>query len=119
MYSEETKTQGHRPIVYVIVTFVAFRLMVLLLMKPGGYIGTLSDFDIYRLMASYASQDFYPSVDYWMEYPPLFPWVLVAIYRLSLLLPIWREPGLWFNTLLSTVLLLAETANLILMTRHV
>jgi hypothetical protein len=114
MSSEPTKTQGHRPFVYVLVTFVAFRLMVLLLMKPGGYIGTLSDFDIYRLMASYASQDFYPSVDYWMEYPPLFPWVLVAIYRLSLLLPIWRAPGFWFNTLLSTVLLLAETANLIL-----
>jgi hypothetical protein len=114
MYSEQNKTQGHRPIVYVLIAFVAFRLMVLLLMKPGGYIGTLSDFDIYRLMASYASQDFYPSVDYWMEYPPLFPWVLVAIYRLSLLLPIWRAPGFWFNTLLSTVLLLAETANLIL-----
>ena len=114
MYSESSKAQGHRPILYVLVTFVAFRLMVLLLMKPGGYIGTLSDFDIYRLLTSYASQDFYPSVDYWMEYPPLFPWVLVAIYRLSLLLPIWRAPGFWFNTLLSTVLLLAETANLIL-----
>ena len=114
MDSEPTKRQGHRPFFYVLVSFVAFRLMVLLLMKPGGYIGTLSDFDIYRLLTSYASQDFYPSVDYWMEYPPLFPWVLVAIYRLSLLLPIWREPGFWFNTLLSTVLLLAETANLIL-----
>ena len=114
MYSEPTKTQGHRPIIYVLVTFVAFRLMVLLLMKPGGYIVTHSDFETYRLLASYASQGFYPSVDYWMEYPPLFPWILVAVYRLSLLLPNWGEPGFWFRIFLSTVLMLAETANLIL-----
>ena len=114
MNSKLIKKLGHRPFLYVLVTFVAFRLMVVLLMKPGGYISTLSDFEIYRLLASYASQDFYPSVDYWMEYPPLFPWVLIAIYRLGLLLPIWRVPGFWFNTLLATVLLLAETANLIL-----
>ena len=63
MHAEPMEKRGHRPFLYVLVTFVAFRLMVLLLMKPGGYIGTVSDFEIYRLMASYASQDFYPSVD--------------------------------------------------------
>jgi hypothetical protein len=114
MHSETIKNQGHRPFFYVLVTFVAFRLMAILLIKPGGYIDTVSDFYIYRLMASYASQDFYPSVDYWMEYPPLFPWVLVAIYRLSLLLPNWGDPGFWFNILLPIPLLLAEVANLIL-----
>ncbi len=114
MQAKLTKTRGHRPIIYVLVTFVAFRLMVLLLMKPGGYITTLSDFEIYRLLASYASQGFYPSVHYWMEYPPLFPWVLVAIYRLGLLLPNWGDPGFWFRILLSMVLLLSETVNLIL-----
>lgn len=88
--------------------------MAVLLVKPGGYIVTVSDFDIYRLMVSYASQGFYPSVDYWMEYPPLFPWILVGIYRLSLLLPHWGDPGFWFNILLATFLLLPEAANLIL-----
>ena len=114
MHSETIKNQGHRPFFYVLVTFVAFRLMAILLIKPGGYIDTVSDFYIYRLMASYASQDFFPSVDYWMEYPPLFPWVLVAIYRLSLLLPNWGDPGFWFNILLPIPLLLSEVANLIL-----
>jgi hypothetical protein len=114
MHAEPNKKQGHRPFLYVLVTFVAFRLMVLLLVKPGGYVGTVSDFEIYRLLASYASQDFYPSVDYWMEYPPLFPWVLVATYRLSLLLPNWGDPGFWFNVLLPIPLLLSEVANLIL-----
>ncbi len=99
---------------YVLATFVAFRLMAVLLLKPGGYITAVSDFTFYRLLASYAAQGFYPSVHYWMEYQPLFPWIPVAIYRLSLLLPNWGESGLWFNLLLGTFLLLAETANLIL-----
>lgn len=42
----------------------------------------------------------YPFLDYWMEYPPLFPWLTVAAYRLSLLLPPWTEPRLWFGTFL-------------------
>jgi hypothetical protein len=114
MHSEPIEKQGHRPFLYVLFTFVAFRLMVLLLVKPGGYIGTVSDFEIYRLLASYSSQGFYPSVDFWMEYPPLFPWVLVATYRLGLLLPNWGDPGFWFNILLTVPLLLSEVANLIL-----
>ena len=73
------------PFVYVLVTFIAFRLMAVLLVRPGGYITTLSDFTFYRLLASYASQGFYPSVHYWMEYQPLFPWIPVGIYRLSLM----------------------------------
>ncbi len=100
------------PFVYLLVTFVAFRLMAVLLVKPGGYITAVSDFTFYRLLASYASQDFYPSVHYWMEYQPLFPWIPVGIYRLSLLLPNWGAPGFWFNTLLGTFFMLAETANL-------
>ncbi len=106
---------GVHPFLYVLVAFFAFRLMAVFLVKPGGYITTVSDFTFYRLLASYASQDFYPSVHYWMEYQPLFPWVPVAIYRLSLLLPNWGAPGFWFNSLLATVFLLAETANLILL----
>jgi hypothetical protein len=102
------------PFVYVLVTFVAFRLMAVLLVKPGGYITATSDFTFYRLLASYASQGFYPSVDYWMEYQPLFPWISVGIYRLSLLLPNWGAPGFWFNLLLGSFFLVAETANLVL-----
>ena len=103
-----------QPLAYVLMTFVAFRLMAVLLLKPGGYITAVSDFTFYRLLASYAAQGFYPSVHYWMEYQPLFPWIPVAIYRLGLLLPNWGEPGFWFNVLLGTFFLLAETANLIL-----
>lgn len=88
--------------------------MAVLLVKPGGYITAVSDFTFYRLLASYASQGLYPSVHYWIEYQPLFPWIPVGIYRLSLLLPNWGAAGFWFNLLLGTFFLLAETANLTL-----
>ena len=100
------------PFLYVLVTFVAFRLMAVLLLKPGGYVTALSDFTFYRLLARYAAQGFYPSVHYWMEYQPLFPWIPVGIYRLSLLLPDWGAPGFWFNIFMGSFFLLAETANL-------
>jgi hypothetical protein len=114
MNSESAQTKSTHPLVYLVLTFVAFRLMAVLLVKPGGYITDLSDFTFYRLLASYASQGFYPSVHYWMEYPPIFPWISVGIYHVSLLLPNWAGPGFWFNILLATFLLLCETANLIL-----
>jgi hypothetical protein len=109
---ESQEGKQARPFLYVLVAFVAFRLMAVLLVKPGGYITAVSDFTFYRYLASYASQGFYPAVDYWMEYQPLFPWIPVGIYRLSLLLPNWGAPGFWFNTLLAMFFMLAETANL-------
>ena len=115
--SPPTSTIGDKlrhPFVIVLVTFIAFRLMAVLLVRPGGYITDVSDFTFYRLLARYAAQDFYPSVHYWMEYQPLYPWIPVGIYRLSLLLPNWGAPGFWFNLLLGTFFMLAETANLTL-----
>ena len=105
----------HREFILLLVLFVAFRGMAVLLVRPGGYITTLSDFTFYRLLASYASQGFYPAVHYWMEYQPIFPWLAVGIYRLSLWFPNWGAPGFWFNLWLGLFFLLAETANLILL----
>jgi hypothetical protein len=103
------------PFAYVLIAFVAFRLLAVALLRPGGYVTSLSDFTFYRYLASYASQGFYPSVDYWMEYQPIFPWIPVGIYRLSLLLPNWGDPGFWFNILLGTFFLLADTVNVVLL----
>ena len=112
MSSEATEAKTRHPFLYVLVVFFAFRLMAVLLVRPGGYITDLSDFTFYRILTSYASQGFYPAVDYWVEYQPIFPWILVGIYRLSLWLPPWGAPGFWFNILLGFFFLLAETANL-------
>lgn len=38
-----------------------------------------------------------PFVDYWMEYPPMFPWLNVGAYLASQLIP--GETTLWYGTL--------------------
>jgi hypothetical protein len=45
----------------------------------------------------------YPFIDYWMEYPPVFPWMNVAAYLLSIHVP--GDQMLWYGTLGRWVLL--------------
>ena len=53
---------------------------------------------------------------YWLEYPPLFPWLTVGLYRLSLLIPPWTEdPRLAFYALLSLTVLVFEVGNFVLL----
>jgi hypothetical protein len=109
-----TLLQAHREFVLILVLAVAFRLLAILVFRPGGYLGEMSDFGFYRLLLSFTNQGYYPLVDFWVEYPPLFPWLMVGLYRLSLLIPAWTQPGTWFYFLLSLVLTIVEAGNLIL-----
>jgi hypothetical protein len=109
-----TSLHAHREFLLILVLAVAFRLLAVLVFRPGGYLGEMSDFGFYRLLLGFTSQGYYPLVDFWVEYPPIFPWLLVGIYRLSLLIPAWTEPGTWFYLLLSLVLTIVEAGNLCL-----
>ncbi len=102
---------SHRDFVLILVLFVAFRQSALWVFKPGGYLGEMSDFGYYRLLLSFTNQGFYPLIDFWVEYPPVFPWLMLGLYRLSLLIPAWTQPGIWFYLLLSTFLVLVEACN--------
>jgi hypothetical protein len=105
----------HRDFVLLAILFTSFRLMALLLFEPGGYILDWSGY--YIPGASFvqlSDRGFYPVIHYWMEYPPLYPWLAVIVYRLSLLLPSWRDPNLWFNLLLGGTLLFFEIGNFVL-----
>jgi len=104
----------HREFVLILVLATAFRLMAVLVFRPGGFLGDISTFGYYRLMSSFSEQGFYPLVDFWLEYPPIFPWIMAGLYRLSLLIPPWPQPGTWFFMLLSAFLALVEAANLVL-----
>jgi hypothetical protein len=105
----------HQNFTLLLVLFVAFRLMTLLLYRPGGFIGDFSDFNTSFLpFARFSDQGLYPFVHYWLEWPPLFAWLVVGVYRLSLLIPAWTAPGLWYNTLLGLSLLPFEVGNFIL-----
>ena len=107
--------QPHREFVSILVLFLVFRLAAVLVFKPGGYLGEMSDFGYYRLLLSFTNQGYYPLVDFWVEYPPVFPWLLVALYRLSLLIPAWFQAGTWFYLFLSTFLAVVDAGNLIVL----
>ena len=110
----QLQIQAHRPFLVILLLFLAFRLMAVLVFRPGGYLGDISTFGYYRLLIGFTGQGYYPFVDYWVEYPPLFPWIMVGLYRLSLLVPAWSEPGTWFFLFLSAFLVVCEAANLVL-----
>lgn len=104
----------HREFFLILVLSITLQLMAVLVFRPGGYLGVLGDFADYRLMLSFTNQGFLPLVDFWMEYPPLFPWLMLGLYRLSLLIPAWTTPGTWFYLLLSLVLVAANAGSLVL-----
>ena len=105
----------HGDFVMLAVLFVSFRVMSVLFFRPGGYIRDYSDFILYLGAAAVTDEGHWPFQHFWLEYPPLFPWLFTALYRLSLLIPPWiEEPRLWFYTLLSMVLVVFEAGNFVL-----
>src|SRR5574341_911967 len=55
----------------VLALFVAFRLLTLFLLRPGGFIRDWSDFDTYLGIAAISDYGLYPFWHYWLEWPPL------------------------------------------------
>jgi hypothetical protein len=102
----------------VLPLFVAFRLLTLLLLKPGGYIRDWSDFDTFFGISALSDYGLYPFLDFWLEWPPLVPWLAVGAYKLALNIPPWPEDErLWFILILGGVFLLFDLGNLILLHR--
>ncbi len=107
--------EEHRHFFLLAMLFTSFRLMALLLFEPGGHILDWSGYYIPGAdFAQLSDWGYYPAIDYWMDYPPLFPWLSVVIYRLSLLLPSWKDPNLWFDLLLGSTFLLFAIGNFVL-----
>jgi len=106
--------EENRDLILLVVLFAAFRVFTLLLYRPGGYIYDFSDFLPYISFAQLSDQGYYPFVHYWMEYPPVFPWLTVGLYRLSLWMPPWVDPRLGFYTLLGLGLLPFSAGSLAL-----
>ncbi|MHB1131295.1 MAG: glycosyltransferase 87 family protein [Chloroflexota bacterium] len=104
-----------RDFLLVVVLFVAFRLLGVLFLRPGGLVYSGGhDFIHYLQLAEYSLQGKWPYLDFWLEYPPLFPFVLVGLYQITSPLPTWSEPLLWFQLAVSGFLVVWETGNLLL-----
>lgn len=81
--------------------FLTFRVLAVPLLAPGGFITDAGPDEYYYLnFAALSSAGYYPFLDYWSDYPPLFPWMAVLAYRASLLFPAWGHPLLPFNAIL-------------------
>ena len=107
-------TNSRRDFFLLLALFLGFRLASLWLLRPGGFLADFSDFYYYREFAALSDRGLYPYVNIWSPYPPVFPWLLVGLYRLSLLLPPWEQPQLLFSLLLGSVLIAAEAGTLAL-----
>jgi hypothetical protein len=80
---------------------------------PDGWSDFIYDHDV----AALAAQGFYPNIQYWSEYPPLFPWLAVGAYRLSLLLPPAAQPTFWFESIVVLVVTVADLGSIVLVDR--
>ena len=102
----------------VLALFTTLRGLSLLLLRPGGFIRDWSDFDTFLGITALSDYGLYPFLDFWLEWPPLVPWLAVGAYKLSLLLPPWPDdPRLWFVLMLGGAFLLFEIGNLALVYR--
>ena len=101
-----------------LVAIASLRLVAVFFLKPGGPIfDSIGDFGFYRELAELTLGGRWPYIDFWVEYPPLFPWILVAIYKLSLLMPGWPSITAPFHILLGLFFLACDGANALLVRR--
>jgi len=106
--------QAHYNFLLLVILVIYFRFMSLLLFQPGGFIVDWSEHYTFLGIVRLSDYGLYPFIDYWLEYPPLFPWLFTALYRLSLAIPPWWHEQLWFSVLLGLSLLPFEIGNLVL-----
>jgi hypothetical protein len=97
--------------------FIGFRLLALLLFRPGGFIADHSDYDFYLAMGQLAPKGYQAYVNLWSAYPPLFPALVAWVFELSSRIPPWVDGRLFFHTFLGVVLLVFEAGNLVLVYR--
>jgi len=95
----------------VVALFVSVRVLLAFLWQPFGFFERGSDFGAYEQRARLAVQGLQPFIDYWVEYPPLFPWMASGVKLLSL-----RFGGseAAFGVIMSLILLAFETGTLVL-----
>jgi len=109
--------QHHSAFFTIFVLFVAFRLLAILLFRPGGFIADASDYDFYYEWGLQLPRGYRTFVDLWTAYPPLFPALMLPVFQWSSRIPPWVEPRLFFHLLFGLQLLLFECANLVLIYR--
>ncbi|MBN2003907.1 MAG: DUF2029 domain-containing protein [Anaerolineae bacterium] len=107
--------RNHQALLLLVLAFTTLRGLSILLLRPGGFIsGTGPDHDFYFEFARWAGGNKIAFFDFWMEYPPLMPWLAALAYKLSLTIPAWPTAIFGFNLMFRLLLLPFEIGTLIL-----
>ena len=107
--------QKHQNFILLLILFIAFRALTLLAYRPGGLILDFSDFYWYREFSQLSRQGYIPYQNIWTTYPPLFPVLMLWLWKLSALFPPWDQANLIFSLLMGGAFLLFEIGNFILL----
>ncbi len=109
--------QRHASFLLIFTLFVTFRLLALLLFRPGGFIADFSDYDFYYTWGQLGAMGYRTFANLWTAYPPLFPALMLPAFELASRIPPWVEPRFFFHLLFGLELLCFEAGNLILIYR--
>ncbi|MCX6044899.1 MAG: hypothetical protein NT075_07280 [Chloroflexi bacterium] len=107
----------HYTFILIFCLFVSFRLLTILLFRPGGFITDFSDYDFYATWGQLIPMGYRTFENLWTAYPPLFPALMLPIFELSSRIPPWIEPRLFFHILFGLAMLVFESGNFILIYR--
>jgi hypothetical protein len=66
----------------IVGLFLAFRLMMLIALRPE-HLTFFGDFPYYYELAQLSDRGLWPYLHYWMEYPPIFPFLSATVYQLT------------------------------------
>ena len=77
----------HYAFILLFLLFASFRLMAILLFRPGGFITDFSDYDFYYTWGQLTPMGYRVYDNLWTAYPPLFPALMLSIFELSSRIP--------------------------------
>ncbi|HEY3341519.1 MAG TPA: glycosyltransferase 87 family protein [Anaerolineae bacterium] len=96
-----------------------FGRLVLLAFRLGPMIGSSAHYDYRHFLelAQLSDRGLYPYLQYWVEYPPVFAWLSVGLYRLSTALASGLGIEAWYYALTGLLRVSAEAGMLWLIYR--
>jgi hypothetical protein len=99
----------------IMLAMLMMRVLSVITLRVGGYIAETGPDSAYHFqLGRLAAGGAYPFVNYWVEYPPFFPWLSVLAYKIATLLPSWIDQRFWFNLALHGLIIPFDLANVVL-----
>ncbi len=103
----------HRSILQLVLLRTVFLIGAVAFLRPGGYLlASAPDQFFYVEIGNMASQGLLPFINFWMEYPPIFPWLLVVSQFISDAVSSPDTSLFWFNNAMRWLMIPFEAGTL-------